>query len=529
MHSLKQLLIASICLLPIGTLAQTAAGFAQLNAKAEQQYLHPIRPGQEGKAPFWNAFAHRFIYAPAFPFQKVAGARKYRFELTTESGAQFSFTHKNPQACIAPEVWQKLPEGKVTLTLSALNAKGQPIGESQTRSFTRDYPFHSPYPEAPYSYREAAERGLLYVHRMPQIQHWRTSTEPDMSYSYHTYPCKIIGATIRCECMLARLRPEYRQEALETARGAAAFLMKESRPEGSPLAYFPPTYYNKGGGKHATNFKENQNKTMMLEAIIVGDAMLDLYEATHEQQYLDHALGIAATYQRMQKADGSQPIKVDYLTGEPVNQVSAMLGHYLRFVQRLHRDFGHTEYLKAEALGDRWMKQGPMKTFDLTGQFEDVSVQGLKPYENLTNVTACIYATYLTYKPRPTRRELRDAYDLISMSEDQFVHWRPVGKDYPTPSVFEQHKFQQPINSSTANVAEALIGYWSHTGDELAYQKAKALMDCIVRTQDEATGYLPTSLRGLKNYGYHWVNCTYNTAEILLLMEQTQLSHDKQK
>ena len=115
------------------------------------------------------------------------------------------------------------------------------------------------------------------------------------------------------------------------------------------------------------------------------------------------------------------------------------------------------------------------------------------------------------------------------MSEDQFVHWRPVGKDYPTPSVFEQHKFQQPINSSTANVAEALIGYWSHTGDELAYQKAKALMDCIVRTQDEATGYLPTSLRGLKNYGYHWVNCTYNTAEILLLMEQTQLSHDKQK
>ena len=38
----------------------------------------PLRPGEPGKAPFWNAYAKRFIYAPVFDFNRVEGGVKYQ-------------------------------------------------------------------------------------------------------------------------------------------------------------------------------------------------------------------------------------------------------------------------------------------------------------------------------------------------------------------------------------------------------------------------------------------------------------------
>lgn len=54
--------------------------------------------------------------------------------------------------------------------------------------------------------------GLLYIHRMPEIQYWAEHTEPDMNYRHNTYPCKIIGATIRAEALLARLLPAHKEQ-----------------------------------------------------------------------------------------------------------------------------------------------------------------------------------------------------------------------------------------------------------------------------------------------------------------------------
>ena len=548
-------LLAAVAGLP----AQAARreGQQALREQARKEYLQPLRPGRtaaRGKVrPFWNVYSHRFLYAPAFPFEEVEGARSYRFTVVCEDGTTLSFLAKSPQADLSP-VWDRIPVGEVRVSVEGLRGRMRrqagttdtqedvigaariagpvgiegtgPVGAEGTeasgtvRVFTRDFPFEGPYAAAGRGYGEAILAGLHYIHAMPQVRRWMTDSLPDMSYTYFTYPCKIMGATIRAECLLARLDPARRDEALSIARAVADFLIRESRPATEPLACFPPTYYSGPGGvAHASGFQENQGKTMMMEAISAGEALLDLYAATGEKKYFDHAVGIADTYCAHQAADGSLPIKVDIATGEPVNGVRAMLGTFLSYLLRLQRDFGQKQFRAAEKKADRWMKRVPMRTFDLTAQFEDVTVQNLHPYENLTNVTACNYATYLMAKARPSRREIRDARDLIALSEDQFVHWQPYKDAYAAPSVFEQHKYQESINSSTSDVAGALLGWWRHTGDPLALEKARALVDVLVNTQEAGTGFLPTSLKNTRAYDYFWMNCAFHSIEALMLME----------
>ena len=122
--------------------------------------------------------------------------------------------------------------------------------------------------------------------------------------------------------LVAKLLPAHREEALAIARNAARFLMDRSRPEGDPLAFFPPTYYS---DLISSSRAENRGKTMTMEACAAGNAFLDLYDATGDRICYDRALAIAETYSRLQHADGSFPIKVDFETGEPVTGCKAML------------------------------------------------------------------------------------------------------------------------------------------------------------------------------------------------------------
>ena len=74
------LLIAAVT----GLLACACGGTEteRLHRAAMREYLNPIRPGYEGRNPFWNAFATKFIYAPAFGFEPVENAVKYRFTVS---------------------------------------------------------------------------------------------------------------------------------------------------------------------------------------------------------------------------------------------------------------------------------------------------------------------------------------------------------------------------------------------------------------------------------------------------------------
>ena len=327
--------------------------YKRLNAQAAREYNVPVRPGYEGRNPFWNGFSCKFIYAPAFGFPAVEGAVSYRYTLTTKAGDRsWSFTADKPDRPLS-KVWKDVPPGDVVLTVQGLDKTGAPVGEPATRSFFRDFPFTGPYPEPVIPYREAALKTMRQVHNAPWIQAWLTQDEPDMAFKHYTYANKTIGGVINVECLVARNIPSLREEAIAIAKKAAGFIMGLAQGPDQPLAYLPPTYYK---GLVASAKKENQGRTMALDALAVATALLNLYDVCGEKAYFDRAVAMAGTYRRLQRPDGSFPVKLDYATGEAFTDADAMLHPVVRFYTRLERQYGVTEFHDVLERAEAWMR-----------------------------------------------------------------------------------------------------------------------------------------------------------------------------
>ena len=121
-----------------------------LNAQATEEYLQPIRPGYEGRNPFWNKFAKKFIYAPTFDFPAAEGATAYRFTIRPAQEntiTSWTFTADTPTAPLSP-VWNDITPGNVVLTVEAVDADGNVIKTVGERRFLRDFPFEGPYHDA---------------------------------------------------------------------------------------------------------------------------------------------------------------------------------------------------------------------------------------------------------------------------------------------------------------------------------------------------------------------------------------------
>ena len=493
--------------------------------QAAAEYQEPIRPGNVEGNPWWNGYAPRFLYAPVFKFNEVSGATSYRASITVtpmEGETQtLTMDFEAPEISLVP-VWADITPGKVRMTVTGIGTDGQPAGLSGVKSFVRDVPFKGNYPGPVRGYQEAALLAARYTHTLPAIQSWKNSQEPDMSLVFNSYPCKTIGSTISMECLLAQLDPSLKNEAISIAKNAASFLMAQSRPAGDPLAFFPPTYY----GRNLTAARpENVGRTMMMEAVTAADAFLDLYEITGEMQYKIRALSIAETYRKLQATDGSFPMKVDFATGEPYTSSKALLTPLMLFWQRLDRDYGYSQFREGLAKAEEWMDAVPVKTFDWTGQFEDVTVV-VAPYSNLTDCTAAPYASWILHREHLTEQALRDARDMIRLCEDQFVHWDEYVAakwNICPPCVFEQFHYQTPVDNSACVVANAWLDWYLVTGDALALAKAKALIDNIVNVQNISTsGEIPTTWDEYPSRAGRngpWINCTLNSVNTLLRMD----------
>lgn len=491
-------------------------------------YDIPVRPGYEGRNPYWNKFAVKFMYAPAFDFKDVEGAAAYRYTVTQDvedDPMLWSFTAEAPNLSLAP-MWRDINVGNVILKVEALDKDGDVMATAGERKFYRDTPFSPPYHSAVRDYRESAILALICIHNMQPIQNWKKGPFPDMSYQLNTYAAKIIGSTISSEVLLSKLCPELKEDALKIAENAARFLMDQSRPEGEPLEYFPPTYY---GDLITSGIDRNKGKTMAMEALTAAAAFLDLFDVTSKQEYFDQAMRITETYEKIQAEDGSFPIKMDFVTGEPVNAVKAMLHPMLEYLQRLEKQYGIDKFNDMYRRSEYWMKNSALKTFDMTGQFEDARVEGLEPYQNLTNCTAAPYASFLLGKEDMTPEELCDARDLINFCEDQFVYWASPEKKYGvqhyhTPHVVEQYRYRVPIDHSACNVANAWLSLYEVTGDEIAFMKAKALIDNITIMQDINTGMIPTYWCNFLT-AENWTNCTLLSIQTLLRMDEITSSN----
>ena len=195
----------------------------------------------------------------------------------------------------------------------------------------------------------------------------------------------------------------------------------------------------------------------------------------------------------------------------------------------MRTSYGVSDFDEMAAKAEKWMMDNTMKSFNLTGQFEDQRMEDLKPYQNLTNCTANDFADYLLNKNELSDSELAAAIELVRFAEDQFVHWELAADENGfgrelTPCVHEQYFYETPVDASCAETAGSFMGIYRRTGDELALEKAKALLNAVTRAQNITNGQIPTTWElnsGQWDYNRtFWPNCTYACVVRLLAMAE---------
>ncbi|MBQ7458053.1 MAG: hypothetical protein IJS70_02670, partial [Bacteroidales bacterium] len=143
-----------------------------------------------------------------------------------------------------------------------------------------------------------------------------------------------------------------------------------------------------------------------------------------------------------------------------------------------------------------------------------------EPFQDLTNCVAVDCIDYLMAKPHPSQAEIDACFEMARFTEDQFTLWgSPLdvargdeSVQEVVPFVYEQFDFQVPVDHSTAGVAMAWMRIYEHTGDLLALAKAKALVDSLVKVQQD-NGRIPTVMynEDPENHNDIWSNCTWQS------------------
>lgn len=472
----------------------------------------------------WNANAEWFMYAPAFAFKEVRGATSYRFRAIDDVHVAHEFTAAKPTESLE-KIWTKLPKGFVSVTCFALDAQGEVVGLAGERTFWKNAAFREgAYPKAKRSYAEAVKMGFEYLLDRPSNRYFLEHGKPDPGYDLNCYPAKMHSAMVEAMCGYLKAGLPRKDEALKLARLAADYLISIAEPEGRPLAGWPHTY--EGKNLTAAHYAGQQ---MLVYPANAGRAFLSLYAVTRDERYLAAAKRVAATYLKLQGADGTWYLKLYEKDGKPVNANRLMPNGVIDLLERLYAVTGEASYRAAADRAFAYIDEGPLKTWNWEGQFEDVPPT--KPYVNLTKHNACDTAIYLLKRFPNDARRLAQAWEILRFAEDQFIAWEtPARKDgtgyrnrpgfkarwshgwqsqyaiWHCPAVMEQYSWYLPIDASAAKLIRTFLAYHAATGDRLALAKARALGDAAVNNQRD-DGLSPTGWFGNYDQYHNWINC----------------------
>lgn len=482
--------------------------------------------------PFWNAEARQFMYVPSFQFPPVAGCDKYIYEATDEKGKEHSFEADSACALLTP-IWKDLPEGVVTLRVYSTDKNGEKLYLIGARTFFRLAPFTGDYPQAACSYRECALRAFEYCFNSPIISYWLDRGLPYPDYDLYVYPSKMESSVIISMLKYAELEPSKEADCLKIARSAADYLLSITEPEGSPLEGIPPTYYTDfrefGGTMNNLTADERKDTVMMFYPANAGSAYLALERKTKDKKYLDAALKIGEYYRENVLENGSWYLVVSRLTGKPTAGNYCMpTNAILPFLRELYDRTGDECWKKLADDALTYVEHNALRTYDWEGQFEDSVLSS--NYSNLAHGDCNKLIMYYADNFRDDSEKLDTARELMRFVEDQFVVWgRPCPWDrcdfdvscWPTPCGLEQYNWYVPVDASTALIASVFLSMGKATGEELYFEKAKALVNTITRVQNKKDGRIPTEW---KEPGYNdndnvdlelWINCLLYSASVL--------------
>jgi maltose/maltodextrin transport system substrate-binding protein len=518
-----------ICLL--GFISITASGqyeptASDLCAQSNAASLHPVRPGIPGKQAFWNGASIMFKYAPSFDNSNtswiIPHPAYYRYSaFSFTDNRVYSFTAQTPYEALTP-IWGQLPDGEIYLKVEAIGNDEKDSFLAGSRTFYKTAAFCPPYPPAKYSYRDALNKGLDFLYHQQHMQKWLTTGTPDHElHKLYCYSAVEVGSVVNGMLLYNNYHPEN-DTSLLIAKKAADYIIANAEPKDAPLAYFPRVY--EGTDMFAGNYK---GEVIMHEPASTGMSFIALYERTGEKKYLEAALHIADSYVKAQLPSGTWYIRIYKETGKPASEELCVPINIVNFLSVLTSKYQYTDYQSAIDAALAWIWENPMKTYNWTGQFEDVAAH--QPYQNLSKYEASWFAQYLLNNSEKDTAYKPLALELIAFCEDQFVvwekpgiydHWGNASQRWHTPAVLEQYMCYVPIDASAVQMINTFMLAYEKTNEPVYREKALALTNSLVNTQNE-NGMIPTFW--VPGFTEFWNNCMVSS---LTMLDQLSKSSD---
>ena len=508
---------------------------AALAAKAREESLQPIRPGEPGKKPFYNTvLIHKqkyyALHAPTIAFNEVPGAVKYRItavppkrpeDRTGPWSEPFSCEVQQPWMPLT-QLWKEVPDGQAMMLVKAtgLDAEGKEIGPAEFPDKTYRYiggdplalqhwqiraggvkkdgvalpgfkngvpvtkmaTFAGPYWAPNRTAKEAALAAARWMRDsdasivFKNILVWVPRPNVSPAPASFTRSCTLIAALSD--------DPEERREALSLAERTAWMMYGTHR-----------------GGRLPVVYKEN---TCLM--VWFGLAYLDLYAVSKDPRFRDAALDLAKTFAEAQDPeDGAWPGR-DKKTGEkqwpggvfgPSESRTNGGEAVLWFLGRLRKELGVEDFVANEARANNWVQTSclPEMFWQNVGHhsMEMVMVQDrVAPH-------ALSYCTWQLDYAGAKDKDLKLVMEIARWCEERHVNWQRQ----PDATKRSNREAAQARPSCWGWTRAAGLGIrnagslvyvwtrlWQETKDPLWKAKADAMVQSILVAQDPVDGGL---------------------------------------
>jgi uncharacterized protein YyaL (SSP411 family) len=282
------------------------------------------------------------------------------------------------------------------------------------------------------------------------------------------------------------------KRSLAEAVKLADWEIAHSTPADLPYGSLPWSTYE---AKKPGGFRDKTG-LMPDKAAIMALAYIQLHEATGEARFLHASEAIAKTLAARQRPDGTWPFRVDPKTEAVIEEYTSSVIYAVRLFESLDKFNGNDRYRANRDKTWNWLVNGPIKTKEFRGFYEDISASpnGRTNYDCLDTIR------YLLENHTATNGYLEMAKDLNAWVEKTFMD---KIKDFePAEGIREQLQCNVVMGIHSLNWASMLLDLAKATGDEKLKQRAD-------QTANYITYYLQPDNRIVVGFQYNqwWYSC----------------------
>lgn len=205
--------------------------------------------------------------------------------------------------------------------------------------------------------------------------------------------------------------------------------------------------------------------------------LLKLYAVTRNKNYLQAALRIAATLQKLQQRDGSWPYRINPTTGAIQHGYTSSQLWYVWFYEQLAAVTEDSTYLKQHDKAFQWLLENPVKTNEWLGLYGDVASEAPSYDQRVPSELAMYLIDHRAENPHYI--DLAEGIlDWINRTMVVYPGFHPG-----IPGLLEQSLYLVVLTHHELRLAELYAKLWEATGNKsyrnMAEQIANSVTWCL--------------------------------------------------